>query len=111
MELKSPKPRTEFGGYSFGLKGHVFSKKKFGYKGFKSQAALVAAYKKLYRTEIIPAILKDGLSATVYTQLTDVEDEINGILTYDRVLKIPKEDLAEINKEVYAAFDKAVEEI
>lgn len=99
---------TEFGGYSLALKGHIFTKKKFGYKGFKSREDLEKAYIKLYKTEIIPEIYKNGLCATVYTQLTDIEDEINGIFTFDRVLKIPKETLIEINKEVYLAFDKKV---
>ena len=48
---------TEFGGYSYALKGHVFSNKKFGYKGYKSADDLQKAYEKLYKTEIFPAIL------------------------------------------------------
>ena len=49
---------------------------------------------------IIPQI-KTGLAATVYTQVTDVEDELNGILTYDRkVVKIDEETIKEINRKV-----------
>ena len=44
---------------------------------------LAAAYQKLYDEEIIP-VKEKGLSATVYTQVSDVEDEINGVVTYDR---------------------------
>jgi len=75
---------TEFGGYSFPVEGHLFNTEKaFGYKKIASLDDLAAAYKKLYEDEIIP-VKEKGLSATVYTQVSDVEDEINGIVTYDR---------------------------
>ena len=99
---------TEFGGYSHSVEGHDFSARAFGYKRFKSAEALAAAYERLYMKEVIPAILREGLSATVYTQLTDIEDEINGIFTYDRVEKLPAEMLARVNAAVRVAFDSAV---
>ena len=75
---------TEFGGYSFPVEGHLFNTEKaFGYKKIASLDELAQAYKKLYEDEIIP-VKEKGLSATVYTQVSDVEDEINGIVTYDR---------------------------
>ena len=75
---------TEFGGYSFPVEGHLFNTEKaFGYKKITSLDDLAAAYKKLYEDEIIP-VKERGLSATVYTQVSDVEDEINGVVTYDR---------------------------
>ena len=75
---------TEFGGYSFPVEGHLFNTEKaFGYKKIASLDELAEAYKKLYEEEIIP-VKEKGLSATVYTQVSDVEDEINGIVTYDR---------------------------
>ena len=101
---------TEFGGYSFAMDGHIFSDKAFGYKRFKSQQSLVKAYEELYLQEVIPLIKKQGLGATVYTQLTDVEDEINGILTFDRIEKFPIEKLQEINERVYRVFDETVKE-
>lgn len=97
---------TEFGGYSLQLDGHVFSDKKFGYKFFKSQKDLQKAYENLYINEIIPLIEKQGLCATVYTELTDVEDEVNGILTFDRALKLKKDFLLELNEKIYEAFNK-----
>ncbi|MBE5744384.1 MAG: glycoside hydrolase family 2 [Clostridiales bacterium] len=97
---------TEFGGYSMALLDHTFTKKTFGYKTFKGAEELKNAYQKLYEQEIIPLIKKQGLSATVYTQLTDIEDEINGLFTFDRVLKIPKEDIIAINRKVYEEFNK-----
>lgn len=91
---------TEFGGLSTRVKGHTFNDKMFGYKIYNSKQSLTKAYTKLFNKSIIEQIPK-GLSATVYTQVTDVEDELNGLLTYDRkVLKIDKEVLKEINERV-----------
>ena len=75
---------SEFGGYSYQSEGHVFAPEKpFGYRIYKSEQELRAAIRELYDTEVLPLVPK-GLSAAVYTQLSDVEEEINGILTYDR---------------------------
>jgi hypothetical protein len=92
---------SEFGGYSIPTKGHMFSPDKiFGYKVFKNTEQLANAYKKLYEKEIIPKI-KEGLSATVYTQVSDVEEEINGLVTYDRkVVKLPIDTVKSINKKL-----------
>lgn len=91
---------TEFGGLSIRVKGHTFNDKMFGYKIFNSKQGLTKAYKNLFEKTIIPQI-KDGLSATVYTQVTDVEDELNGLFTYDRkVQKIDTEVLKSINERV-----------
>lgn len=110
IRLKNDKKRvlavTEFGGYSLPVKEHLFTDKKFGYKMFKTASDLEKAYLKLYRTEIIPEISKNGLSGAVYTELTDIEDEINGILTFDRVLKISKSEIQKVNEEVYKEFEK-----
>jgi len=86
---------SEFGGYSLQFQGHVFSKKAFGYKKFEGQKELNTAISKLYLEQVVP-LLKDGLSISVYTQLSDVEDEINGLVTYDR--KIQKVDVAVMQK-------------
>ena len=82
---------SEFGGYSFKLEpNHYFNKKQnYGYRFFKDQAELEKAIRELYDTQIKPYI-KKGLCAAIYTQLSDVEDETNGFLTYDRVVKIEK---------------------
>lgn len=91
---------TEFGGLSTKVKGHTFNNKMFGYKIFNSKQGITKAYKNLFEKTIIPQI-KDGLSATVYTQVTDVEDELNGLFTYDRkVQKIDTEVLKSINERV-----------
>ncbi len=82
---------SEFGGYNHAVNGHVFGKKDFGYKRFETPVQLRQALEELYLTQIIPA-KEQGLSAAVYTQLSDVEDELNGLITYDRkVVKIAPE--------------------
>lgn len=89
---------TEFGGYNCRVEGHCFNKKDFGYKRFETGDALLAAWRALYENEILPA-KEQGLAAAVYTQLSDVEDELNGLMTYDRtVLKFPADAAREINE-------------
>lgn len=92
---------TEFGGYSRIVSDHTWDEKKsFGYMMYKTKWDLTKAYKKLYERQIIPLIDK-GLSATVYTQVSDVENEVNGILTYDREhIKIDEDVIIEINKKL-----------
>ena len=90
---KSDKPIviSEFGGYSFKFEpNHYFNKThNYGYKTFKNQQELEEAIHELYDTQIKPYMEK-GLCAAIYTQLSDVEDETNGFLTYDRIPKIDK---------------------
>ena len=89
---------SEFGGYNHQVFDHTFSKKDFGYKKLESPLQLENALQELYEEQILPA-WEDGLSAAVYTQLTDVEDELNGLITYDRkVVKIPPARMAAIVK-------------
>jgi hypothetical protein len=81
---------SEYGGYSLRVDGHTFGDKEMGYRRCHTTDELAAAFTRLHREEIGPAVAR-GLSATVYTQLSDVEDELNGLLTYDReVLKLPE---------------------
>ena len=75
---------SEFGGFALPVDGHIFNPdNSYGYKNCKSLEDFQSSFEKLYRTRVIPAISK-GLCGTIYTQISDVEDEINGILTYDR---------------------------
>lgn len=91
---------SEYGGYSHRVVGHTFGSKMFGYKIYKTEKSLTAAYKRLFNNVIIPQI-DTGLSAAVYTQLTDVEDELNGLVTYDRkIVKINSEVIRKINERV-----------
>lgn len=96
---------TEFGGYSLPVDGHVFDAKRiFGYKVFKSQADYQKAVTDLYSRQVLPQIEK-GLSALVYTQVSDVEDEVNGFVTYDRrIVKMDVEAMRSINDALQREF-------
>ncbi|MBQ5801423.1 MAG: glycoside hydrolase family 2 [Clostridia bacterium] len=102
-KLKVPKMRravflSEFGGYSMPVKGHQFNEKKgFGYRVYKTQARLEKALTTLYEKRLLP-LLKKGLCGCVYTQLSDVENEINGLVTYDRkIVKVSEPLMARLN--------------
>lgn len=89
---------TEFGGYGLDLKGHKTTEKSFVYKSLTTKEELTAAIVSLYREEVAPAKEK-GLAAAIYTQVSDVEEEINGLITYDRKeLKVNSNKFTEINK-------------
>ena len=88
---------SEFGGYSYKENGHTMMDKAFGYKKLETKEKLEIALRKLFEEQIIP-LKKEGLAVAVYTQLSDVEEEINGLLTYDRqVQKVDLEVMKELN--------------
>ena len=91
---KKPLVLSEFGGYSCKVAGHAFNTEKtYGYGKFEDLDSYAAAVEKLYREQVIPAA-KQGLCAAIYTQVSDVEDETNGLLTYDRkVQKLTPEQM------------------
>ena len=94
---------SEYGGYSLRIPGHTFNEKEYGYRSFRTRNALRRAYRRLLMRQIEPAVAR-GLAATVYTQLSDVEDEDNGLLTYDRaVLKIDAGTVRELNARLMRA--------
>lgn len=98
--LKRATILSEFGGFSYKIDGHYFGVGNFGYKKFKDEASFTKAFIKLYEKEIIPSV-KKGLCAAIYTQLSDVEDELNGLITYDRkVIKINPDEVLKINKKL-----------
>ena len=107
---KSSKPTllSEFGGYTLKIEGHGFkTDKAYGYKPFKNIDDYNDALLKMYERDVIPFI-KDGLCADIYTQLSDVEDEINGLVTYDR--QIVKADV-KMMQYVADKIEKEIEEI
>ena len=87
-----PQKRTvalsEYGGIAWPMPGHEPPHKTYGYGTAKDRQELTARYKKLQLKTALPQLEK-GLSALVYTQLTDVEDEVNGLFTYDRAAVKP----------------------
>jgi beta-galactosidase/beta-glucuronidase len=78
----------EFGGLGLQIEGHSWDKKIWGYRGVKGQDDLTHQYEKLWQ-DVYRLKAEKGLSAAVYTQLTDVETEGNGLLTYDRAVVKP----------------------
>ena len=72
---------SEFGG--FGMKTDLSDKKANSYRNYRSTDTLTRAVVRLYDKQILPA-KKKGLAASIYTQVSDVEHEVNGLLTYDR---------------------------
>lgn len=95
---------TEYGGYSHRLPDHSVSAREFGYRRYDSEDVLAAAFEKLHERQLIPAVPR-GLGATVYTQLSDVEEETNGLLTYDRrVLKLPADLVRRVTGALRAAL-------
>ena len=81
---------SEFGGYACPVEGHLFNTgNAYGYKTCKTLEHFQTALLALYREKVMPAIDR-GLCGAICTQVSDVEDEINGMLTYDR--KVCKAD-------------------
>ena len=87
---------SEFGALCYKVSSHCFGERHvFGYKYFPSIGQCEDAFVRLYEEKIIP--YKDKLIGTIYTQLSDVEEEDNGLLTYDRkILKFKKERVQEV---------------
>ena len=105
-----PQKRTvalsEYGGIAWPMPGHEAPGKTYGYGTAKSREELTARYKKLQLGTVLPQ-LKKGLSALVYTQLTDVEDEVNGLFTYDRTaIKPDANAVRSVNAALAAEFAK-----
>ena len=90
---KGPKPLvlSECGGLTYPVEGHLFNPNdSYGYKTCKTLQEFQYGITDLYYKTLMPAIRQKGLCASIYTQISDVEDEINGLVTYDR--KVVKAD-------------------
>lgn len=79
---KKPFVISEYGGLAYGVKQHCYSEDIYGYANYENIREFKKAYQNMMRK--IQKLQQEGLSAAVYTQLTDVEEEVNGLLTYDR---------------------------
>ena len=99
---------SEFGGYSYKVAGHAFNPDEtYGYGKFTEREPFVKAFKSLYMDQVLPCIAK-GLCAAVYTQVSDVEDETNGLVTYDRAVeKLTPEEMLPIAEALKAAMEKS----
>ncbi|WP_342331710.1 sugar-binding domain-containing protein [Pedobacter sp. FW305-3-2-15-E-R2A2] len=90
----------EFGGLGLPVPGHTWKEKdNWGYQSFKTANELFDKYDSFIRS--IEGLIKKGLSAAVYTQTTDVEQETNGLMTYDRILKLPEAKVKAANDRLY----------
>ncbi len=101
---------SEFGGYSYKAEGHIFNTKDtYGYKFYKDLEEFKKGLISLYTKQVIPAIEKESLCAAVLTQVSDIEDETNGLFTYDRqFLKVNEEEMKQLSEKIYTAYEKAV---
>lgn len=88
----------EFGGLGLPIEGHTWqSSDNWGYRNYQNREELKAAYIDLIRQ--LQGMISKGLSAAIYTQTTDVEVEVNGLMTYDRgMIKIEPQYMQRINK-------------
>ncbi len=107
---KRPMFLSECGGYARKIDGHLWNPAgNYGYGKTETEEQLTAAIGKMYAEMVNPAI-PSGLCGVVYTQLSDVEDEINGLYTYDRqVCKVDGERMRAILREAEDILRKAVE--
>ena len=98
---------SEFGGYSYKIPEHSANiYKTYGYGKFEDVEEYERAVLSLYSEQIIPQI-KNGLCASILTQISDVEDETNGIMTYDRrVIKLSSDKMCEISRTLRAEIAK-----
>ncbi|MCI8464285.1 MAG: hypothetical protein HFI63_00260 [Lachnospiraceae bacterium] len=99
---------TEYGGYCLPVEGHQDSQKIYGYRQFRARDVFFKALEALWEKGVRPRI-KEGLSAAIYTQLSDVEEEINGLLTYDReVQKVLTEDIKGLNERLLDSLKESL---
>ncbi len=99
LKIKHDKKRafviSEYGGYACHIEDHSSLEQIFGYRKYETKKDLAAAYERLICEQLAP-LIERGLSGAVYTQLSDVEEEVNGLVTYDRkVVKIESTGLKE----------------
>ena len=99
---------SEYGGIAWPMPGHEPPRRTYGYGTAKSRAELTGRYRKLQLETVLPQ-LRNGLSALVYTQVSDVEDEVNGLFTYDRTaIKPDANAVRSVNAALAAEFAKVI---
>ena len=100
---------SECGGYTYKINDHCFNtNKSYGYGACKNTSELTDRIVKMYHKMVIPAI-PNGLCGCIYTQLSDVEDEINGFYTYDRAIcKVDSKKLLTLANEITDTINTTV---
>ena len=106
VKTKKPIVISEFGGYVLKIENHIFNEnKEYGYKTLKDKEEFNRSLLDLFENQLLP-LVKQGVCASVYTQVSDVEDEINGLVTYDRKVKKFDNRLKEINTLIFEEISK-----
>ena len=101
---------SEYGGIAWPMPGHEPPRRTYGYGTARSRAELTGRYRKLQLETVLPQ-LRNGLSALVYTQVSDVEDEVNGLFTYDRqAIKPDPAAVRAVNEALEAEFEKVLKQ-
>ena len=101
---------SEYGGIAWPMPGHEPPRRTYGYGTARSRAGLTGRYRKLQLETVLPQ-LRNGLSALVYTQVSDVEDEVNGLFTYDRqAIKPDPAAVRAVNEALEAEFEKVLKQ-
>lgn len=97
---------SEFGGKVYVVDGHTFNpKNQYGYGKCKTREEFVNRIRKLYLEEVLPNV-KKGLCGVVYTQVSDIEDETNGLFTYDRkVQKLYPDEFKDVASRIYKEIE------
>ncbi len=103
---EKPLVLSEFGGFVYKVEGHSFNPDKtYGYGSCRTREDFSFRLRELYLMQVLPAV-EQGLCAAIYTQISDVEDETNGLLTYDRkVCKLDPEEMLPIAQALQAAIE------
>ncbi len=96
---------SEYGGIKRHIKGHEYTNANYGYGSSNSEKQLTDKLENIYLNTLFPSI-KNGLAGSVLTQLSDVENEVNGLYTYDRkVCKVDCLRIQKLNESLYELFD------
>ncbi len=109
MGLKRVLLLSECGGYTRKIEGHVYKEDgKYGYGKTESEEELTSAIIRMHEKMTIPSI-RNGLCGVVMTQLSDIEEEINGLYTYDRqVCKVDKKRIQEENRRIREIYEECI---
>jgi hypothetical protein len=99
---------SETGGYTYQCPSHIYSEEVFSYRHFKNLEKLNKALERLFNKHIARLVKKQALSFLVYTQLSDVEEEVNGLVSYDRkVIKVDEKMMNKCNLNLYSLYKAA----
>ena len=101
---------SEIGGWSYKIPEHSFNREKtYGYRKYENREKFRDDLRALYLEQVLPLIPR-GLCGTIYTQVSDVEDETNGLLTFDRkIRKILPEEFADIGPLLQKAIGRTAD--